>query len=99
MKAYADEEIYEIKHSEQEEITESRLFRISTSVLLGRVCVELWSCFSLHSSSREKVKILSLFMLSKTRTLVLISYPHLDSSASPLDDLRIVTENIERLSR
>ena len=76
-----------------------RLFRISTSVLLGRVCVELWSCFSLHSSFRVKVKKLSLFMLSKTRTLVLISYPHLESSASPLEDLRIVTENIERLSR
>ena len=77
-----------------------RLFRISTSVLLGRVCVELWSCFSLHSGSRKKVKILHLFMLSKTRTLVLISYPHLDSChASPLEDLRIVTENIERLSR
>ena len=76
-----------------------RLFRISTSVLLGRVCVELWSCFSLHSSSRKKVKILHLFMLSKTRTLVLISYPQLESSASPLEDLRIVTENIERLSR
>ena len=76
-----------------------RLFRISTSVLLGRVCVELWSCFSLHSGSRKKVKILHLFMLSKTRTLVLISYPQLESSASPLEDLRIVTANIESLSR
>ena len=39
VKAYADEEIYEIKHSEQEEITESEAFPDFYFSLVGpRVC-------------------------------------------------------------